>query len=87
MKDKWKDLFDWEDQHKIAIFMSISVDDVREYGNDWIEDEPMTNKIAHLTDEELWEAIQYVSRKYDFGDIYGDIYEWVIEKAEAFKDN
>ena len=87
MNDKWNDLQEWEDKHKIAVFMTISVDDVRDYGNDWLNDEALTNQIAHLTDEELWEAIQHVSRKYDFGDVYRDIYEWAIGKAQEWKES
>jgi len=87
MKDKWNDLKEWEDKHKIAVFMTISVDDVRDYGNDWIDYDAMTDQIANLTDEELWEAIQHVSRKYDFGDVYRDIYEWAIGKAQEWKES
>jgi len=87
MNDKWNDLQEWEDKHKIAVFMTISVDDVRDYGNDWIDYDAMTDQIANLTDEELWEAIQHVSRNYDFGGVYGDIYEWAIGKAQEWKES
>ena len=40
-----------------------------------------------MTDEELWEAIQHVSRNYDFGDAYGDIYDWAVEKAQERKES
>ena len=87
MKDKWHDLNEWEDKHKIAVFMAISVDDVREYFETYFEEEQVPRSTKNLTDEELWEAIQNVSRKYDFGGTYGDIYEWVVEKAQYWKES
>ena len=86
MKDKWSDLNEWEDKHKIAVFMTISVDDVRDYFETYFDEEQVPQSTKSLTDEELWEAIQHVSRKYDFGDAYGDIYDWVVEKAQEWKD-
>ena len=86
MNDKWKALFDWEDKHKAVSFMTISLHDVREYGKEWADGERAA-QIDNLTDEDLYNAMQNVARKYDFGDIYGDIYEWILEKAQAFKDN
>jgi len=100
MNDKWNDLKEWEEKHKIAVFMTISVDDVREYFEEYFDEEqvPQSTKnltdeeqvpqsTKNLTDEELWEAIQYVSRKYDFGEAYGDIYDWVVEKAQDWKES
>ena len=87
MNDKWSELNEWEDKHKIEVFMTISVDDIRdyfepEYGISFTA--PRSTK--NLTDEELWEAIQHVSRKYDFGDAYGEIYDWAVEKAQEWKN-
>jgi len=87
MNDKWNDLKEWEEKHKIAVFMTISVDDVREYFEEYFDEEQVPQSTKNLTDEELWEAIQYVSRKYDFGEAYGDIYDWVVEKAQDWKES
>jgi len=86
MKDKWSELNEWEDKHKIAVFMTISVDDIRDYFETYFDEEQVPQSTKNLTDEELWEAIQHVSSKYDFGDAYGDIYDWVVEKAQEWKD-
>ena len=86
MNDKWHDLNEWEEKHKIAVFMTISVDDVRDYFETYFEEEQVPQSTKNLTDEELWEAIQYLSHKYDFGDAYGDIYDWVVEKAQERKE-
>jgi len=87
MKDKWSELNDWESKHKTSVFMTISVDDIRDYFEEYFEEEPHPWSTKNLTDEELWEAIRHVSCKYDFGETYGDIYDWVVEKAQEWKES
>lgn len=87
MEDKWGELMKWESKHKIAVFMTISAEDVREYFETYFDEEEVPQSTKNLTDEELWEAIQHVSRKYDFGDAYGDIYDWVVELAQEWKES
>ena len=87
MKDKWDELAEWQSKHKIAVFMTISVDDVREYFEEYFEEETHPQSTKNLTDEELWRAIQYVSRKYDFLGTYEDIYDWVVEEAQEWKES
>ena len=87
MKDKWSELNEWEDKHKMAVFMTISVDDIRDYFETYFDEEPPPQSTKNLTDEELWEAIQHVSRNYDFGDAYGDIYDWAVEKDQERKES
>lgn len=88
MNDKWSELAEWQSKHKIEVFVTISVDDVREYFEDGrCEDDFDKSLTKNLTDEELWDAIQHVSRKYDFGDAYEDVYDWVVEKAQEWKES
>lgn len=86
MKIDWKELTDWEDRYKTVVFMTISPTDIRDYYADYyaekMDESDQTNK---FTDEELYDALQYVCRKYDFGETYGDIYEWAVEHAEEWK--
>lgn len=80
-EDKWGDIFRWEEKHKTAVFMTISVEDVR----DWFDNEcvdPDESPVKNLTDEELWEAVQHVSHKYEFCNEYENIYDWVLMRAE-----
>jgi len=87
MNDTWYELNEWEEKHKTSVFMTISVDDIRDYFETYFDEEPPPRSTKNLTDEELWEAIRHVSCKYDFGETYGDIYDWVVEKAQEWKES
>ena len=54
MKDKWDELAEWQSKHKIEVFMTISIDDVREYFEEYFEEEQVPQSTKNLTDEELW---------------------------------
>ncbi len=84
MRIDWKELTDWEDRYKTVVFMTISPTDIRDYYEDYYSENNIdqTNK---FTDEELYDALQYVCHKFDFGDAHGDIYEWAVEHAEERK--
>ena len=78
----WKTLTDWEDDNKAVAIMIVGVDDVKDYWTD-ICDEP--NKLEGLTDQLIYEGLQYVSSKIDLGEHYQEVYTWATDKAEEYR--
>ena len=78
----WKTLTDWEDDNKAVAIMIVGVDDVKDYWTD-ICDEP--NKLEGLTDQLIYEGLQYVSSKIDLGEYYQEVYTWATDKAEEYR--
>ena len=78
----WKTLTDWEDNNKAVAIMIVGVDDVKDYWTD-ICDEP--NKLEGLTDQLIYEGLQYVSSRIDLGEYYQEVYTWATDKAEEYR--
>jgi len=86
LNDPWGTLSKWEKQHLITSFLNVTIEDVREYYTMLYEEGESDNPLTGINDEQIFEALQYVSHKYDFGDIYEDIYKWAAEVAQERKD-